>query len=454
MAAGAGFQVRIDPAGDVRRIAVTAEGRRLDYRVHGPDQNSWRAFFAELAHDFGTRRPSSHAERAPAPSNPCLQPLLTRSVSPDILYGYGDPWVFHAEGAYHLAATSNDAPHAFPILRSVDLRGWDVAGFAFPGGATPAWAATGFGVGDFWAPEIIRSGGRYILCFSARQQSRELAIGLAWSDRPEGPYTAAPEPLLTGGVIDSHLFADRDGSLYLYWKEDNNGRWPSLLVELLHRRPELAETIFPAEGDRRTARFLASLWPFTATREPMERFSILQLLIEAVSEDLAGVEARLRGIAGDEAAIAPIIRAFRTPVRGQRLSPDLRLVDEPFPVIENDLPWEGALIEGMCLWEANGLYYLIYSANDFSTAHYGIGYAVAPSPRGPFRKAGAPLIRSTAEWWGPGHPSVAAGPDGQPILFLHAYPAGTSGYKSFRAVLAARLRLDGGHIALDPAPLG
>ena len=50
-----------------------------------------------------------------------------------------------------------------------------------------------------------------------------------------------------------------------------------------------------------------------------------------------------------------------------------------------------------------------------------------------------PLLRTCADWWGPGHPSVAPGPDGVPRLFFHAFPAGAGGYKAFRALLSARL---------------
>jgi hypothetical protein len=88
--------------------------------------------------------------------------------------------------------------------------------------------------------------------------------------------------------------------------------------------------------------------------------------------------------------------------------------------------------------EHAGRFYLFYSGNDFSTRHYGIGAAVASDPLGPYVKT-EPLLRSSADWVGPGHPSVAPGPDGEPWLFLHAFPPGQLGYKAFRALLAAKL---------------
>jgi hypothetical protein len=104
-------------------------------------------------------------------------------------------------------------------------------------------------------------------------------------------------------------------------------------------------------------------------------------------------------------------------------------------IIENDQPWEAHLVEGVWVTKQGGKYYLMFAGNDFSTALYGIGAAVADSPLGPYRKMDGPLLRSTAEWAGPGHPSVAAGPDGRPRMFLHAYFPGRVGYKEFRALL-------------------
>ncbi|HEX2210849.1 MAG TPA: family 43 glycosylhydrolase, partial [Longimicrobium sp.] len=108
-----------------------------------------------------------------------------------------------------------------------------------------------------------------------------------------------------------------------------------------------------------------------------------------------------------------------------------------------DQPWEAHLIEGVWVARHGGRYYAFYAANDFSTARYGIGVAVADAPLGPYRKRPEPLLRSTAEWWGPGHPSVAQGPDGEPWLFFHAFLPGRTGYNEFRALLAVPLVLDG-----------
>jgi arabinan endo-1,5-alpha-L-arabinosidase len=107
--------------------------------------------------------------------------------------------------------------------------------------------------------------------------------------------------------------------------------------------------------------------------------------------------------------------------------------------LENDLAWEAHLIEGAWVMKTRDRYCMVYSGNDFSTPDYGIGLAYADRPLGPFSKYPDPIVRTTAEWSGPGHPSVAAGPDGSPMMFFHAFRSGETGYKAFRALLSLDL---------------
>ncbi len=116
------------------------------------------------------------------------RPLLTQNVSPQILAGYGDPAVLKTDDGWWLVATSNDAPDAFPILHSPDLEHWEPKGFVFPEGEEPEWAAKGRAVADFWAPEMVKAGNEYWTVFTARQSTNALAIGLARSSSPTGPW--------------------------------------------------------------------------------------------------------------------------------------------------------------------------------------------------------------------------------------------------------------------------
>jgi beta-xylosidase len=371
-------------------------------------------------------------------------------LSPDILYGYGDPAVTRVAedpagagtASYYLLATSNDAPQVFPILHSQDLMDWRPLGFVFPQGHAPKWAAESGSGGEYWAPEMHQIGTEFLVCFAAREADHSFSIGLAKSSRPDGPFVAAEAPILRGNVIDPHILLDHDGSAYLFWKEDTNDLWPGRLCQLLHEHGQLAAELFPRGEDQCTAAFASTLWPWVRSLGSMERFFVLQTLVEAVVSDFQAFWGRLSGILGQQAAraaqeaIAEILRLTSTPVYAQKLDPDtLVLLGERRQVLQNDQKWEGHLVEGVWVSEHGGRYYMLYAGNDFSTAEYGIGVAVADSPLGPYRKTEEPLLRSTADWSGPGHPSVAFGPDAEPWLFLHAFFPGRSGYKEFRAVL-------------------
>ena len=445
------FTVDAAPDGEGFRISVTtADAQRRTYGVAAGTQQDFADFYRDLARDFGTRVPHIHASTAGYPE-PAVRwrPLLTESVHPQILAGYGDPAVLRTDDGYWLVATSNDAPDAFPILRSNDLEHWEPSGFVFPEGSAPDWAATGRNAADFWAPEIAQVGQEYWLCFTARRTTNDLAIGLARAPHPSGPWTDNGKPLIigaaSGGVIDSHIFVDDNGETYLFWKDDRNGLWPRPLATMLREHPELIGELFESDEDRRTAAFAAAIVGWVDRQRPMVRFFLMQPLIEAALANWARVrEALIRcGLAQS------IIEAMITPIRAQRLADDgRRLVGESTVVLANDLDWEGHLVEGPFVTRHQGRYWLFYAGNDFSTPAYGIGVAVADHPLGPYVKQPEPLLRSTRTWWAPGHASVAPGPDGEPQLFFHAFFPGKGGYNAFRALLTAKLRFTSERVEL------
>jgi hypothetical protein len=441
------------------RIDVAESGRTGSYVVPTATQQDFTEFFRELAADFGTRMPHAYTRAKERPSAPFRwQPLLTENVHPQILVGYGDPAVLRTDDGWWLVATSNDAPDAFPLLYSRDLEQWEPKGFIFPAGHEPSWAATGRNTADFWAPEMAKVGDEYWTVYTARQRSHALAIGLARADSPMGPWvdngqpliTGKPvnttgldfdpsQPLMSGGVIDSHLFLDPvSGDRYLFWKDDTNGIWPRPLAMLLRLHPELIDELFHDEADRRTAAFAGSIVPWANVQRPMTRFFLMQPLIEAALDNWKQVGSVLRDFG---LAATTIVEAMTTPIRAQVIAPDGRsLLGGDTIVLANDQDWEGHLIEGPFVTYQQGRYWLFYAGNDFSTPSYGIGVAVADSVLGPYRKQEEPLLRSTREWVAPGHASVAPGLDGQPQLFFHAFHPGTGGYNAFRALLTVGLK--------------
>jgi len=464
-----GFEVNASAEGEGFRIEVKAPGAAAkSWFVPTATQQDFACFFRDLAHEFGTRLPHLFADGTDhPPATIRWRPLLTENVHPQILVGYGDPAVLKDGEDYWLVATSNDAPDAFPILHSTDLEHWEPKGFVFPREREPGWAAKGRNVADFWAPEMARMGDEYWLVFTARRASNALAIGLARAASPMGPWTDNGAPLITGkpvdtsglgyegqaqlsgGVIDSHLFIDEDGSKYLFWKDDTNSIWPRPLAMLLHRNPELIERLFAAQEDRRTAEFAAAIVAWANVQRPMVRFFVMQPLIEAALANWTQVRAALV-----EFGLAPsILEAMTTPIRAQRIADDGRsLLGDNRIVLANDLDWEGHLIEGPFVSRQDGRYWLFYAGNDFSTPSYGIGVAVADHPLGPYTKQGEPLLRSTREWLAPGHASVAPGLSGDPQLFFHAFHPGTGGYNAFRALLTVGLEFSGGRAAVAELP--
>ena len=452
------FSVEARDHGDRAEIVVRDRGGKVrTYRVESGEQADYARMFAELAADFGTRVPQRLAEPTVARPDVPWRPLITENLSPLTHAGYGDPAILKIGEGYILVATSNDAADAFPILSSMDLRHWQHRDFVFAEGEAPSWTVTGRHTGDFWAPEMAKVGDEYWLSYTARQKSRALAIGLAHSPTPFGPWTDNGEPLVTagrvltpggaasGGAIDPHIFVDGDETPYLFWKTDSNGLWPRPLAMLLRDHPALIGELFDAEPDRRTAAFAAAVVGWANGRRPMERFFLMQPLIEAALDNWTRVGRALIQFGN----AADIVDAMRTPIHAQRLASDGRSLEGTETVVlANDLDWEGHLIEGPFVTLQDGRYWMFYAGNDFSTPAYGIGVAVADHPLGPYRKREAPLLQSNKEWWAPGHASVAPGLDGRPQLFFHAFFPGRCGYNAFRALLTVGLDFAGDDVKL------
>lgn len=72
---------------------------------------------------------------------------------------------------------------------------------------------------QLWAPDAATKHGKYYLYFPARDKEGIFRIGVAVSDKPEGPFTPDPEPIAGSYSIDPASFVDDDaaGSAYLYF---------------------------------------------------------------------------------------------------------------------------------------------------------------------------------------------------------------------------------------------
>ena len=129
--------------------------------------------------------------------------------------GIGDPQILLHNGTYYCYATGHN-PDGFCVWVSDDLVSWSEP--------IPCFAAARYwGNADFWAPEVVFHGGRFVMHYSAR--SRELGslrIGVAVSEHPTGPFVDVHgKPMLELGyaVIDVSVLRSPEGN-FLYYSRD------------------------------------------------------------------------------------------------------------------------------------------------------------------------------------------------------------------------------------------
>jgi beta-xylosidase len=73
------------------------------------------------------------------------------------------------------------------------------------------WAAK-----QMWAPDAACKDGRYYLYFPAKRADGIFQIGVAVSDRPEGPFKAEPRPIEGSYSIDPAVLADGDAHYMVF----------------------------------------------------------------------------------------------------------------------------------------------------------------------------------------------------------------------------------------------
>lgn len=97
--------------------------------------------------------------------------------------------------------------------------------------------------------------------------------------------------------------------------------------------------------------------------------------------------------------------------------------------VEATEPWElvfGKVAEGPSIVKQDGLYYMLYSANDFRSQDYAVGYATSDSPFGPWRKSEKnPLLHKVEELVGTGHGAPFLDKAGRYRYIFHAHKSQT-----------------------------
>lgn len=130
----------------------------------------------------------------------------------------GDPFILKDNGKYYMFATSAPS-YGFNVWESKNLVDWEERGLAYD----HIDMENQWGIGDFWAPEVIKKDETFYMTYSARNSSDSLRIAIATSDSPTGPFVDANIDLIKedGSFIDGHIFIDEDGTPYFYYVKDN-----------------------------------------------------------------------------------------------------------------------------------------------------------------------------------------------------------------------------------------
>lgn len=98
-------------------------------------------------------------------------------------------------------------------------------------------------------------------------------------------------------------------------------------------------------------------------------------------------------------------------------------IGEEVRLLVAEEPWEthmGKVAEGPFILQHGGKYYLTYSANDYQSPLYAVGYAVSDTPLGTYKKhAGNPILVGQGDIVGTGHHSFTTTKDGKELLCVY-----------------------------------
>ncbi len=148
-------------------------------------------------------------------------------------HDFPDPTIITFNGKYYAYATNSTVNGIYAHIQvavSEDRTHWNYIGDALPEGAS-------WGKSQFWAPHVTYDPAlkQFIMYYSAQSKTDTLGkcIGVAFSEKPEGPFIDKGTPLISGkGYVNIDPFAMIDpqsGKKLLYW---GSGKKPIKVQEL------------------------------------------------------------------------------------------------------------------------------------------------------------------------------------------------------------------------------
>ncbi|MFN2483702.1 MAG: glycoside hydrolase family 43 protein [Candidatus Limnocylindria bacterium] len=206
--------------------------------------------------------------------------------------------------------------------------------------------------------------------------------------------------------------APRDGGFYMYF---------STGVEDKHHQLRVAVADAPQGPFIDAGRVLTGDDPFTIDAHPFRDDDGSWYLYYA--RDFLDGERAGTAIVVDRLLDASTLAGERRTVL--RATADWQVFRRKRPMYGGIYDWH--TLEGPSVVKRDGRYWLFYSGGAWREASYGVSFAVADSPLGPFAEPpqardGPALLRSVpGHVIGPGHNSVVIGPDGNHWVVYHAW---------------------------------
>lgn len=96
---------------------------------------------------------------------------------------------------------------------------------------------------QLWDSDVAFRNGKYYIYFPLKDQNDIFRIGVAISDKPEGPFIPQENPMKGSYSIDPCIWPDRDGNYYMYF----GGLWGGQLQR--YRNNKALECAILPEGD-------------------------------------------------------------------------------------------------------------------------------------------------------------------------------------------------------------
>ncbi|GAA0525143.1 glycosyl hydrolase family 43 [Saccharopolyspora erythraea NRRL 2338] len=400
-----------------------------------------------------------------------------------------DPFVLHDRdsGAYFAYSTEGADPgYHFAVYRSPDLATWE----RLPGGALDAGDGTQWGRDWFWAPEVYHNEdtGKYFLFYSARMRDgvaehfeyadfeEPSKVGVAVADSPAGPFRNIVDHPIDYFPYDPDY---HDVNLIM----DHTQKKPPATLEegmtapLGTYLPFIDPNVF-FDGDRIYLYFSRNAYRNWVWDHDLGKY--------VEESNIYAVELTADWWHDPAGATMPEIHPSYRDANGSPGDPPLVRKDGFTPVLNyggDPQPWENAHVNDYAesggekkdrRWaegsttikryteDGSPVYFMTYSANNYANAYYGVGYAVAEHPLGPWKKSDAnPVLEQDEQksMYSTGHGSVIASPDGSQLYYVHhGRPTTDTG----RRLYTERMHLDAGSASLgieqstadEPIPAG